>query len=256
MARLFSPVANTIARASLVAAVAVPVGAIVMGSVVSRSPANTNVGVAFDQPVPFSHAHHSIELGIDCRYCHTSVTKSSSAGIPSTETCMSCHSQIWTDSPLLEPVRQSWAEGKPIRFASTGEVGWNRVAKVPEFVYFNHSIHIARGIQCNECHGNIQEQHMTAKGKPFFMKWCLDCHRKPEKALYVDEQQPDLTPQEKVFAFYRKIQEGAKLSARELALKKGREYQPTAAELEKGREMVQKMDIKVKTLADCYICHR
>lgn len=256
MARLFGPVSNSIARASIVAGVAIPFGAIVLGSAISRSPANTNVNVALNQPVPFSHAHHAIELGIDCRFCHTSVEKSSSAGIPSTETCMTCHSQIWTDSPLLEPVRTSFATGQPIKWGLTNEVGWNRVAKVPEFVYFDHSIHINRGISCNECHGPIQEQQITAKGKPFFMKFCLDCHREPAKVLYTDADHPQQTGREKVFNLYTKFQAGAKLTAREYALKKGLTYQPTAEEMKEGRRLEAEFDIKPRTLEDCYTCHR
>src|SRR5689334_8385697 len=139
MAQLFNPATNVLSRLSvLVFGVIGPAATLIIGSAITRSPWNTNVGVPLAQPVPCSHEHHAIELGIDCRYCHTSVEKSYNAGIPPTETCMSCHSQIWTDSPLLDPVRESYRDNKPIV--------WNRINWVPGFVYFPHNIHIARGI--------------------------------------------------------------------------------------------------------------
>src|SRR2546427_7643937 len=145
MSQVFSPAANTAARASLLCVAILPVVLIMVGSGITRSPYNTNVNVAVEQPVPFSHEHHASELGIDCRYCHSTVEKSAFAGVPPTHTCMSCHSQIWTNSPLLEPGRESYRTGTPIK-SPDGPVGWTRVNKLPEFVYFNHSIHIARGV--------------------------------------------------------------------------------------------------------------
>lgn len=256
MAQLFKPVTNTIARASLVAGAAAPFLVMFTGSAISRSSYNTKAGVNLEQPVPFSHLHHVQELGIDCRFCHTSVEKSSAAGIPSTDTCMMCHSQIWTDSPLLEPVRASFASGRPIQWAEGGDPGWNKVAKLPEFVFFNHSIHVNRGISCNECHGAIQKMPLTNKGKPFFMKWCLDCHRNPEKVLYADASQPQMDSKQQVFNLYRKFQAGAKLSPREQAIADGRSYEPTAEERAHAQEMIQKFNIKKATLEDCSICHR
>ncbi|HEV2472697.1 MAG TPA: cytochrome c3 family protein, partial [Chthonomonadales bacterium] len=141
MPQVFHPAANTLAKLSLLAGVVLPMGVIVGASGITRSPYNTNVGVALEQPVPFSHEHHATELGIDCRYCHSDVEKSATAGVPPTHTCMSCHSQIWTNSPLLEPVRESYRTGIPLR--------WNKVNALPDFVYFNHSIHVNRGINCN-----------------------------------------------------------------------------------------------------------
>jgi hypothetical protein len=211
--------------------------------------------------VPFSHQHHIDELGIDCRYCHTTVEKSSFAGIPPTQTCMSCHSQIWTNSPLLEPVRESYATGKPIRFAE-GELGWTRVNKVPEFVYFNHSIHIAKGINCNFCHGPVQKMQLTFKGKPFFMAWCLDCHNSPEKFLYKDPEAAakGLPPSEQVFELYRKFQMGVgnNLTARERALAEGDgdKYTPSAEEVDQGKQRIADLNVKKAQLADCWICHR
>src|SRR5688572_11176345 len=175
MAQVFPSSANTLAKASLLVAAVAPVLLVGGGSMVARSSYSTRVNEAARQPVPFSHEHHINELGIDCRYCHSSVEKSSYAGIPPTHTCMTCHSQIWTNSPLLEPVRESFRTGMPIK-DDTGAPGWARINKVPEFVYFDHSIHVNRGINCNICHGPVQKMQLTYKAKPFFMKWCLDCH--------------------------------------------------------------------------------
>lgn len=256
MAQLFKPVTNTIARASLLAGAAVPFIIMFAGSAISQSNYNTKQGVNLDQPVPFSHQHHVQELGIDCRFCHTSVEKSATAGIPSTDTCMMCHSQIWTDSPLLEPVRTSFATGKQIKWSTDDEPGWNKVAKVPEFVFFNHSIHVNRGISCNECHGAIQKMPLTNKGKPFFMKWCLDCHRNPEKVLYKDPEHPEMSSKQQVFNLYRKFQAGDKLTPREYAISNGQTYTPTEAEKKHAGEMIKTFNIKKATLEDCSICHR
>lgn len=248
MPQLFKPAANYIARASLIGALLAPVIIGVAVAAISRSPANTKLQVPINQPIPFSHQHHTWELGIDCRYCHTAVETSPEAGFPATETCMSCHSQIWTNSPLLGPVRESLETNTPIK--------WNKVNKVPEFVYFNHSIHVARGINCNTCHGPMQHQHITFKGKEFQMQWCLQCHRAPERYIYEDESRPDLNPRQQVFNLYWKIQKGDALTKREHKLARGEE--PTSdspADKEKGRALIQKYGIKVQQLADCAVCH-
>ncbi len=255
MAQIFKPSANTMAKLSLIAAATLPWIIMYGGSTISRSAANTLVGVPLSQPVPFSHKHHAWELGIDCRYCHTSVEKSAVAGIPGTETCMSCHSQIWTNSPILEPVRKSYETGTPIKWADDTE-GWNRVNKVPEFVYFNHSIHINRGVNCNQCHGAVQKMTITWKGKTFFMSWCLECHRDPEKFLYKDEKNPQLSPSEQVFNLYLKNQMGVELSAKERSLLDGQDYAPTAEEEREGLELVKLRGVAAKQLTDCWICHR
>ena len=139
------------------------------------SPYTTYVDVPFNQPVPFSHKHHVGDDGIDCRYCHTSVEKSAYAGLPSIDTCMTCHSQIWTDAPMLEPVRASLASNQPLQ--------WNRVHDLPDYVYFNHSIHIAKGIGCSSCHGRVDQMPLTRKTETLYMRWCLDCHRNPQKYI-------------------------------------------------------------------------
>lgn len=225
------------------------------GSTISRSSANTKVGIAVNQPVPFSHKHHVRELGIDCRFCHPSVEKSGTAGIPPTETCMTCHSQIWTNSPLLEPVRKSMETGEPIKFVN-GDKGWNLVNKVPEFVYFNHSVHIDRGIACNQCHGPVQEMHMTFKGKPFSMSWCLECHREPEKFIYADPAKTDMTPREQVFNLYRKIQSGDPLTPREKDIAAGNMGARKADEKLTEEQLEKFYRMKKKQLEDCWICHR
>ena len=144
--------------------------------------------VAADQPVQFSHKHHVAQLGIDCRYCHTGVDQSQFAGVPPTETCMTCHSQLWTQAALLQPVRDSAAENRPLR--------WNRITTLPDYVYFNHSVHINRGVACVTCHGRIDQMPMTFRAVEMKMSWCLDCHRNPEPHLVpasqVTNPMPDL----------------------------------------------------------------
>ena len=248
MAQIFAPSANTLAKVSLLMAAATPLAAFYVGSTISRSPFNTNVKVPLVQPIPFSHKHHAYELGIDCRYCHSSVETSAVAGVPPIETCMSCHSQIWTNSPLLEPLRQSWKTGTP--------VAWTKVNKVPEFVYFNHSIHIARGINCNECHGPVTRMQITYKGKPLSMSWCLECHREPEKYLRKDPARPDLTPSEQAFELYYKAMRGEKLSPAEYDLLAGNAYSPSSEDVKQGRELVDKLKVAKEQLMDCWICHR
>lgn len=252
MAQIFSPTANTLAKLSLLGAAVVPLSVGLGIAALSRSPANTKVDVPLDQPVPFSHEHHTVQLGIDCRYCHTSVEKSSFAGFPSTETCMSCHSQIWTNSPLLEPVRQSYEQGIPLK--------WNKVNKLPEFVYFDHSIHVNRGVQCNTCHGAVNNMNMTWKGNSFQMAWCLECHRAPERYLYeAPEPGGKQRPRDQVFELYWKLQKnGVKgLTPREQKLAAGANAaSDDKKDLERGRRIVEQYGIKTQQLSDCWICHR
>lgn len=257
MAQLFKPSSNTVARASVLSLGILPWIVFYAASTITRSPANTKQDVPLNQPVPFSHRHHAYELGIDCRYCHVAVEKGPTASVPPTETCMSCHSQIWTNSPLLEPVRKSYETGTPITWAN-GDVGWNKVNKVPEFVYFNHSIHIARGINCNQCHGPVTKMTITWKGQQFAMAWCLECHRQPEKYLYrdPDPQFAGLTPQDEAFLPYYKIQEGLALTPKQQALADGESYEPSADELKDGQQLVDRYKVKKAQLTDCWICHR
>lgn len=124
-----------------------------------------------EQPIPFDHRHHVVDDNIDCRYCHTTAENGASAGYPSTELCMGCHNQIWNDSPLLEPVRESYYADVPIR--------WERVHRLPDFVYFNHAVHVNNGIGCESCHGRVDRMARIYQVEPLTMGWCLDCHREP-----------------------------------------------------------------------------
>lgn len=253
MSQVFHRSANYWSRASIVGIILF-LGFLAFAVVsISWSGYTTGQSVTVDQPVQFSHAHHVGSMGIDCRYCHTSVEKSAFAGFPPTETCMSCHSQIWTNSPLLEPVRKSYETGTPIR--------WTKVNKVPEFVFFNHSIHVNRGINCNTCHGAVNDMNITWKGNSFQMAWCLQCHRAPERYLHENEADTaaGLTPRQQVFNLYWKFQQdGVKhLDAHEQDLISGED--PVSFdkdEIAKGRKLVNKYGVKTQQLADCWICHR
>ncbi|MFO0966208.1 MAG: cytochrome c3 family protein [Gemmataceae bacterium] len=181
-----------------------------------RSDYVTGVGNAPEQPVPFSHRHHVSGLGIDCRYCHTSVEDSSFAGVPATRICMNCHSQIWINSPLLEPVRDSYRTGKSI--------AWTRIHNLAGFAYFDHSIHVKKGVGCATCHGRIDLMPLTYQHASLYMEWCLECHRNPER--YV-------RPRDKVF---------------DMA------WQPEGDQLEMGRKLVKEYKIERRT--SCSVCHR
>lgn len=171
MAQIFKPSSNTYSKLVIFGSLLAVGGIGLVGYLLNTSPFNTGAYMARSQPVPFSHKHHNGELGIDCRYCHTSVEESAFAGIPPTQTCMNCHSQIWTEAPMLEPVRASFRTGQSLE--------WTRVHDLPDFVYFNHSIHIAKGIGCASCHGNVAAMNLTWSVAPLTMGWCLDCHRDP-----------------------------------------------------------------------------
>ncbi|HKB81112.1 MAG TPA: cytochrome c3 family protein [Thermoanaerobaculia bacterium] len=175
MAQIFHRSTNTLSRVTIFGAVFIVAFVFwVIGGIV-RSPLATDQGIRRDQPVPFSHQHHVGGLGIDCRYCHTSVETSNFAGIPPIATCMNCHKEIWTNAEMLAPVRNSFASGKPLV--------WSRVHRLPDFVHFNHSIHVAKGVGCATCHGRIDKMALTYQYAPLTMQWCLNCHRNPQ--LYV-----------------------------------------------------------------------
>jgi hypothetical protein len=165
--------ANAIAKVSIAALVSLVALLGWAGLELFESSPMTREGEVHQQPVPFSHEHHVAGLGIDCRYCHTAVEKSSFAGLPPTATCMNCHRQIWTNADLLAPVRDSYATNSPLR--------WTRVHNLPGFVYFNHSIHIAKGMGCVTCHGNVDQMPLMYQNASLLMEWCLDCHRNPAK---------------------------------------------------------------------------
>ena len=176
MPQIFHPSANTISKASILGGLFFLAGILtLMGLFFFRSSAWTKVGIPIEQPVPFSHKHHVSEIGIDCRYCHTSVEDSSFAGIPPMHTCMTCHSQIFATSPVLAPVRNSYQNKVALQ--------WNRVNDLPDYVYFDHEIHIAKGVGCETCHGRVDQMPLTEKAHTLYMIWCLDCHRHPEKYL-------------------------------------------------------------------------
>jgi hypothetical protein len=187
-----------------------------LGATFSRSAYVTGVGEAVEQPVPFSHKHHVGGIGIDCRYCHTSVETQAFAGFPATKTCMGCHSQVWSDSPMLEPVRASWRTGQSLE--------WNKVHKLADFAYFNHSIHINKGIGCASCHGRVDQMPLIWKVNTLQMEWCLDCHRQPER--YV-------RPREHVF---------------DMA------WKPEEDQMVMGERLVK--EYKIQKLTNCSTCHR
>jgi hypothetical protein len=178
--QIFHRSSNSIAKASIVG-VAILAGLALWAVLeIAKSPYVTYAGVAKPQPVPFSHQHHVAGLGIDCRYCHTSVETSHFAGIPPTKTCMNCHSQMWVGAPLLEPVRESYRTAKSLV--------WTRVNDLPDYVYFNHSIHINKGVGCNTCHGPVDRMPLMYQQASLQMEWCIDCHRAPEKYLRPKDQ--------------------------------------------------------------------
>lgn len=218
MAQIFHPSTNTISKVSIFGGIFILAGLAWLGLTFMRSSYVTQVGVAREQPVPFSHEHHVSGLGIDCRYCHTSVETSAFAGIPPTETCMTCHSQIWSDAPILEPVRESFRTGRSIE--------WTRVHNLPDFVYFNHSIHISQGIGCESCHGRVDQMPLTWKAETLQMEWCLECHRAPEKFI---------RPREEVFTMG---------------------WEPPEDQLVLGRRLVAEYHINVQQLTNCSVCHR
>ena len=175
MAQIFDRSSNALARMGLVLTGLIVIALGVTLDQLQRSPWVTRQGQRAEQPVPFSHKHHVQGLGLQCQYCHTTVEKSSYAGIPPTRTCMNCHAQIWTNAQLLEPVRQSWATGDSIP--------WVKIHDLPDYVFFNHEIHVNKGIGCESCHGRVDEMPLMYAQNTLQMEWCLDCHRNPSKNL-------------------------------------------------------------------------
>jgi Cytochrome c7 and related cytochrome c len=180
VAQVFGRGANSLARFTLVGSVLGLGLLFIVAEVYVRSPYITGVGQPVEQPVPFSHKHHVTDDGIDCRYCHTTVETSAFAGMPSTQTCMNCHSEVWAQSPALDPVRQSFMNGQPI--------AWARVYNLPGYVYFDHSIHVQKGVGCSTCHGQVEEMPLTFKAQTMQMGFCLDCHQDPAKFLRPADQ--------------------------------------------------------------------
>lgn len=175
MAAVFPPWSNTAMRLAIAAVAGIAVTAVAAPMIAVRTPWARGQFEAPDQPIQFDHRHHNRDDGIDCVYCHNTVRRAATAGIPSTDKCMGCHDQVWNDSPLLELVRRSYFTGEPIR--------WARVHRVPGFAYFNHSIHVSKGIGCTSCHGRVDTMAAVEQVKTLTMGFCLDCHREPEKHL-------------------------------------------------------------------------
>ena len=175
MSQLFHPRANTIARVVLVCILASPFFALAVHAALMNTPHFTNQGATPQQPVPFSHKHHVGELGLDCRYCHTAVETSSRAGVPATHICMSCHAHLYTHARMLAPVRASFRTGKPLH--------WQQVNRLPDYVYFNHAVHVRDGIGCTTCHGDVAQMPLVRQARRMTMGFCLNCHRNPGKFI-------------------------------------------------------------------------
>jgi hypothetical protein len=219
MSQVFPKVANAWSKASLITIVFLVLGLGWIVLTLQRSDFVTSANQFVEQPVQFSHQHHAGGIGIECRYCHTSVEVSPSAGIPPTKTCINCHSQIWNQSPYLEPVRASFRDDKPLT--------WVRVHDLPDFVYFNHSIHVNKGVGCETCHGRVDRMPLMIQESSLQMEWCLDCHRDP--ARYV-------RPRDQITTMG---------------------YVPAKAQQELGAELVRQYKIADKEhLTNCSVCHR
>ncbi|WP_347331430.1 hypothetical protein [Marinimicrobium locisalis] len=216
MAQLFRPRANAIVRLVMAAFFATTLIGACFAIALNHSPYLTGVGSTPEQPVPFSHKHHVGGLGIDCRYCHTSVEQSTFAGLPDTRTCMTCHSQLWTNAEMLEPVRESLKRDEPLR--------WQRVHNLADYVYFDHRAHVTNGVGCESCHGRVDKMPLTSQRAPLTMQWCLDCHRSPaphlrgaEAITAMGHPPPDSTTQ---------------------------------------RQLMQQFDIEPERMSECDVCHR
>lgn len=218
MSLVFGPKSNAIAVLVLI----VIIGSLFLAGALAyayyRTTFVTETRVPLEQPIPFSHQHHVAMMGIDCRYCHTSVEVAANAGLPGTHTCMTCHSQIWSSSPLLQVVRESFKNSRPIQ--------WNRVNRLPDFVYFNHAIHVAKGIGCSSCHGRVDQMPITWKHMDFQMRQCLDCHESPEKFI---------RPRDQVFNM---------------------KWQAPEDQERLGAELVREYHIPKERMMDCTLCHR
>jgi hypothetical protein len=214
--QIFPKSANAWSKGSIFAVLGLVVTLGAALPVIQRSDFVTTANTFREQPVQFSHQHHVGGIGIDCRYCHSSVEVSSSAGIPPTKTCINCHSQIWSTSPYLEPVRSSFRDDKPLK--------WIRVHDLPDFVYFNHSIHVKKGMGCETCHGRVDKMPLMRQQNTLQMEWCLNCHRNPEQFV---------RPRSEVFTMG---------------------YVPAVDQRELGPQLVA--EYKIQSLTNCSVCHR
>jgi hypothetical protein len=219
MSHIFSPAADTWLRLFMAGAASLVAGSILFAIGFAHSDWVTGATIhPAVQPVPFSHKHHNGELGIDCRYCHTSVASGPRAGLPPTHTCMTCHSQIWTGAPMLAPVRES--------LARNASLNWRRVALLPDYVFFRHDIHISKGVGCAECHGRVDTMALTERAKPLTMEFCLDCHRYPA---------PHLRPADQITNMA---------------------WQPGADRQAQGHALLKQYGIRAGQLTYCFVCHR
>src|SRR6202040_1282452 len=232
MPQIFDRSSNALARMSLILTGLIVIALGVTLDQLQRSPWVTRQGQRADQPVPFSHKHHVMGLGIQCQYCHTSVERSSYAGIPPTKTCMNCHSQIWTNAQLLEPVRASYRSGESLQ--------WTRVNQLPDFVFFNHSIHVNKGVGCNTCHGPVDQMPLMYQQNTLQMEWCLNCHRAPQN---------NLRPRDQVFNMrYRQPTTAHPVTV------DGQTYTDQAT---LGKDLVEKYKVRsVLDITSCNTCHR
>src|ERR1044071_2791589 len=218
MPQIFRRSANTLSKVSIFGLLSLVGGLILLAIVLARSSYVTRQQIFVEQPLQFSHMHHVTDDGIDCRYCHTSVETSSFAGIPPTKTCMNCHSVLFANAAFLEPVRASFRDNRPLH--------WVRVHDLPDFVYFNHSIHIKKGVGCETCHGRIDQMPLMWKVNSLDMQWCLECHRQPERFI---------RPREQVFRM---------------------DWEPPSDQLALGASLVKEYHINKSKMTDCSICHR
>jgi hypothetical protein len=214
--QVFHRSTNVLSRFTIFGGLFLLVGLAYGLAMINRSPWVTRQGIAREQPVQFSHQHHAGELGIDCRYCHTTVERLAYAGMPATQTCMNCHSQIWRDSDFLAPVRASWRDDRSIE--------WIKVYDLPGYAYFNHALHVAKGVGCETCHGDVTRMNVLWQQPSLNMEWCLECHRQPEK--YV-------RPREEVFTMG---------------------WTPAEDPVALGLRLIREYDVRPRT--DCSACHR
>lgn len=219
MAQIFFRGSNTLVRVTLLGGPLLGALVLWLSLIYTRSSYGTGAAEVVVQPVPFSHQHHVGDLGIDCRCCHTSVERSAYAGMPTTETCMNCHSQIWVGGPMLQPLRDSHRTGESIR--------WQRVYNLPGFGYFDHSIHIHKGVGCTTCHGRIDNMPLTFQKPSLLMEWCLDCHRDPT---------PHLRPPGAIFDV---------------------KWTRPTDQTERGAELAREYGLRdTRFLTSCTVCHR
>jgi len=246
MAQVFPKSANSLAKIGIILGPLLFAGTGIGLSAFYRSDYTTGRNAVIEQPVPFSHLHHVNQLGIDCRYCHTSVEHSAYAGIPPTKTCMNCHQQMWVGAELLEPVRKSYKTNMPIE--------WTQVHNSPDYVYFNHSIHVAKGVGCYSCHGNIDQMPLVFQSKTLLMEWCLDCHRNPENHLRPKSEIYNLGWKPGQVAF---TEEHDGVSTKYSTIDADGTKVPTQSQSEMGRMLKEKYHVRdPQVITNCSMCHR